>query len=330
MKYFVGIDGGGSGTRAVLLDDTLQVIGRGDSGPSNHYVAGAESAARHCLFAVEGAIADARRFKPELTIADIAAWGLGLAGVRRPKDATLMEDALRAVTEGKPFFLDTDVAAAHSGAFAGGPGVVLSGGTGAIAYGADDHNDRFYADGWGPLLGDEGSGYWMSVEALRAVCRASDSRAQRTRLTAPVFDALKLTHIDELVPLIQSPQTKRDTIASLARLVFDAAEQGDAIALDIRQRAAWHLGNTAAAVARAMLQKRRERAGIFAPEPLELLLTLRGSLFEDDTFRSMTGFQAGERMVEMKRDYLPLSGWRIVRPQHDATTGAGLLAMKIV
>ena len=330
MKYFVGVDGGGSSTRAVILDDVLQVIGRGEAGPSNHYVAGAESAARHCLLAVEAALAEARRFNAAIAAENIASWGLGLAGVRRPKDAALMENALRAVTEDKPFFLDTDVAAAHSGAFAGGPGVVLSGGTGAIAYGADEHNERFYADGWGPLLGDEGSGYWMGVEALRAVCRAADGRAPRTRLKAPVFDALNLAHMDELVPLIQSPQTRRDVIAKLARLVFDAAENGDAMALDIRQRAALHLGNTTAAVARAMLQKRRERAGIFAPEPLELLITLRGSLFEDDTFRSMTGFQAGERIVEMKRDFLPLSGWRIVRAQHDAATGAALLAMKIV
>ena len=266
MKYFVGVDGGGSSTRAVIIDDVLQIVGRGEAGPSNHYVAGADGAARNCLFAAEAALAEARRLNSTLSMDDIGAWGLGLAGVRRPKDTALMEDALRAVTEEKPFYLDTDVAAAHSGAFAGGPGVVLSGGTGAIAYGADEHNDRFYADGWGPLLGDEGSGYWIGVEALRAVCRAADGRASRTRLTAPVFDALNLAHIDELVPLIQSPQTKRDVIAGLARLVFDAAENNDAMALDIRQRAAWHLGNTAAAVARAMLQKRRERAGIFAPE----------------------------------------------------------------
>lgn len=330
MKYFVGIDGGGSGTRAVILDDVLQVIGQGEAGPSNHYAVGADGAARNCLFAVEAALGEARRLQIEITHDDIAAWGLGLAGVRRPKDAALMEQALRGVTENKPFYLDTDVAAAHSGAFAGGPGVVLSGGTGAIAYGADEHGDRFYADGWGPLMGDEGSGYWLGVEALRAVCRAFDHRAPRTRLTALVFDALNLAHMDELVPLIQSPQTKRDVIAKLAMLVFDAAENGDAVALDIRQRAALHMGNTAAAVARAMLQKRRERAGIFAPQPLEMLLTLRGSLFEDDTFRSMTGFQAGERMVEMKRDFLPLSGWHIVRAQHDAATGAALLAMKIV
>lgn len=330
MKFFVGIDGGGSGTRAVVLDDVLQPLGRGESGPSNHYVTGAQGAARNCLYAVEAAVAEVRRLKPEFSPNAIEAWGLGLAGVRRAKDAALMEEALRDVIGGKPFFLDTDVAAAHAGAFAGGPGVVLSAGTGAIAYGADETSERFYSDGWGPLLGDEGSAYWIGVEALRAVCRAFDQRGPRTRLTAPVFDNLQLSHMDQLVPLIHAPQTTRDVIAKLARLVFDAAENGDAVSLEIRQGAAWHLGNSVAAVGRAMLQKRRERAGVFAVEPMELLVTLRGGLFDDDAFRSMTGFQCGERIVEMKRDFLPLSNWSIVRPQHDTMTGAALLAMKIV
>jgi hypothetical protein len=69
---------------------------------------------------------------------------------------------------------------------------------------------------------------------------------------------------------------------------------------------------------------------VFTPEPLELLISLRGGLFDDDTFRASVGFQAGERIVELKRDYLPLASWRVVRPQHDAATGAALMAQKIV
>ncbi len=329
MKFFVGVDGGGSGTRAVVLDESLQIIGRGSAGASNHYVAGAEIAAQNCLIAADAALTDAKRIAPELSRDEITAWGFGLAGVRRMKDAAKMEDALRSITRGKPFYLDTDVAAAHAGAFAGGPGVVLSAGTGAIAYGADEHGDRFYSDGWGPLLGDEGSGYWIGLEALRAICRAEDGRGPRTRLAPPIFHALGITSIEQLVPLIHAPETTRDVLAGLAGLVFAAAESGDAPSLDIRQRAIQHLGNTAAAAARAMLHRRRERAGVFAPEPLELLITLRGGLFEDDTFRASVGFQAGERMVEMKREFLPLSNWRVVRPQHDAAFGAALLAQKI-
>lgn len=330
MKFFVGVDGGGSGTRAVVLDDTLQVVGHGEAGPSNHYIAGPDVAARNCRLAAESAIADGQRIAPDLSQDNITSWGFGLAGVRRSTDATKMETSLRSVTRGRPFYLDTDVAAAHSGAFAGGPGVVLSGGTGAIAYGADEHGERYYSDGWGPLMGDEGSGYWMGLEALRAVCRAYDSRAPRTRLTSLVLDALDVTNMEQLVPLVHAPQTTREMIASLSRHIFSAAESGDAVALDIRQRAILHLANTTAAVARQMLQRRRERAGVFTPEPLELLIALRGGLFDDDTFRASIGFQAGERIVEMKRDFLPLSGWRVIRPQHDAATGAALLAMKIV
>ena len=326
----MGVDGGGSGTRAVVMDETLQIVGRGEAGASNHYVAGPEIAAQNCLMAAESALVEAKRVAPDLSRDAVVAWGFGLAGVRRMGDAAKMEDALQSITRNKPFYLDTDVAAAHAGAFAGGPGVVLSAGTGAIAYGADEHGDRFYSDGWGPLLGDEGSGYWIGLEALRAVCRAEDGRGPRTRLAAAVFMALNVTVVEQLVPLIHSPETTREKIATLSHLVLDAAEGGDAVALDIRQRAIAHLGNTVAAAARAMLQRRRERAGVFTPEPLELLIALRGGLFEDDTFRASVGFQAGERMVEMKRDFLPLSGWRVVRPQHDAAIGAALMAQKIV
>src|SRR4051812_46991039 len=122
MKFFVGVDGGGSGTRAVVLDEALQLVGRGSAGASNHYVAGPEIAAQTCLIAVDAALTDARRIVPELSRDDVLSWGFGLAGVRRMKDAAKMEDALRSITRGKPFYLDTDVAAAHSGAFAGGPG----------------------------------------------------------------------------------------------------------------------------------------------------------------------------------------------------------------
>jgi hypothetical protein len=60
----------------------------------------------------------------------------------------------------------------------------------------------------------------------------------------------------------------------------------------------------------------------------EIAIVLRGGLFEDDDFRGTVGFNVGERLVEMKRDYWPISGWRIVRPQHEAAVGAALLAQK--
>jgi len=330
MKYLLGVDGGGSETRAAVVTDTYEVVGRGAAGASNHYVVGAEQAASNCAQAAEDALVDARRLVPDITREAVVAWGFGLAGVRRESDAAAVRPYLNRVVGNYPWTLDTDAAAAHSGAFAGGPGIILSAGTGAICLGIDEHGERFYADGWGPLLGDDGSGYWMGSEALRAVCRAADGRGQATRLTLPILSALNVANCDALVQFIYSDQCSRDQIARLSQVVLSMAEAGAQVAIAIRDRAVAHLGNTVAAAARAMLTRVQERAGFAQPVPQEILIALRGGLFDDDFLRASVGYIVGERMVELKRDFLPLASWRVVKPQLDAAGGAALLAQKLV
>jgi N-acetylglucosamine kinase-like BadF-type ATPase len=208
------------------------------------------------------------------------------------------------------------------------PGLVLIAGTGSICLGIDEAGERFYGDGWGPILGDEGSAYWMGQEALRIICRAHDGRTHRTSLAAPVLNHLGVGDMDELVPLIHSGEMTPDRLASLSRVVLDAAQNGVSTAVDIRERAVGHLGLTAAAVAHALLSRSRDRAGMNAPEPIELLVALHGGLFEDDHFRASVGYSIGQHMVEMKRDFLPLSGWKVVKPQYDAAFGAAMMAQK--
>jgi glucosamine kinase len=327
MRYFIGVDGGGSRTRAVVVNDMFQIVGQGDAEGSNHYVVGLETAAQNCSNAAEAAIADAARIETGLRRNQIAAWGLGLAGVRREGDAVMMR-AYLAPLIGRVFILDHDAAAAQSGAFGGGPGIVLSGGTGAICFGIDAHGERFFADGWGALLGDEGSGYWMGQQALRAVCRAADGRGPRTHLTGPVLDQLEVRDCDALVQLVYSPTFTRDRVAKLAQIVFDSAAAGGQVAIKIREEAATHLGSAITAVTRAILARERERTEPNQPTPLEISITLRGGLFDDDYFRAAVGYIIGERLVELKRGYWPIASWRIIRPQYDAAVGAALFAQK--
>jgi N-acetylglucosamine kinase-like BadF-type ATPase len=256
--------------------------------------------------------------------------GLGLAGVRREDDAAKMRIQLASLPAGQPFVLDHDAAAAQCGAFSGGAGLVLSAGTGAICFGVDETGERFFADGWGPILGDEGGGYWIGQQALRAVCRAADGRGPRTRLTAAVFHALDVNDCDGLVRLVNAPGFERDRIAALAQCVFDTAEMGGQVSLEIRERAVSHLGACVAAATRAMLTRARERAEPEQPKPQEIAVALRGGLMEDDFFRAAVGYDIGERMVEMKRDYWPVAAWRVVKPQYEAAVGAALLAQKLV
>ena len=330
--YFIGIDGGGSATRAVVINEAREVLGRGHAGPSSHYAVGAANAATACSEAAHTAIENARAMHADFDAAQISAWGFGLAGVRREADQELMNAFLSEICD-VPFLLETDVVAAHAGAFAGDPGIVVSAGTGAITLGADEWGEQFYADGWGPLLGDEGGGYWIGVEALRAVCRALDGRAHATQLTTPIFRLLGVSDGGELVQLIYSDSCSRNDIARIAEIVFELADDGVPEAVEIRARAASVMARGVRSVARALLARRRERAAqndVTEAAPLDMLIALRGGLFEDDFMRATLGFAATEAMVELKRDYLPIGSWRVVKPQHDAAVGAAILGQLLV
>ncbi len=328
MKFFLGLDGGGSVTNAVVVNDVFQILGRGVSGASNHYAVGAPAAAQHCREAAQHALLEASRVEPTLQTRELAGWGFGLAGVRREPDAALMREELQKVVRDKPFVLDHDAAAAHCGAFAGGAGIVLSAGTGAICFGVDEHGERFFADGWGPILGDEGSGFWIGQAAMQATCRAYDGRGPKTSLSESVLTTLEVADCDQLVQRIGRNELKRDEIAKLAQAVFAAANAGGKVAGQIKAQAAQHLCDSVVALTRAMLSRARERAGLEATAPQEIAIVLRGGLFDDDDFRGTVGFNIGERLVEMKRDYWPIASWKIVRPQHEAAVGAALLAHK--
>lgn len=330
--YFIGIDGGGSATRAVVINESREELGRGAAGPSSHYAVGPAAAATACRIAAVAAIKDARDMHADFNPAEVAAWGFGLAGVRRESDQELMVAFLDEICD-VPFVLETDVVAAHAGAFAGDPGIVVSAGTGAITLGADEYGEQFYADGWGPLLGDEGGGYWIGVEALRAICRSLDGRSHPTAMTEPVFKLLGVADGGELVQFIYSEECTRNDIARIAEIVFEQAEEGVVEAVEIRARAAAMMARSVRSVARALLQRRRDRAAENnekdAP-PLDLLVALRGGLFEDDFMRATLGFAATEAMVQLKRDYLPIGSWRVVKPQHDAAVGAAILGQLLV
>lgn len=328
MQYFLGVDGGGSETRAAIISQTREVVGRGKAGASNHYAVGASIAAQNCAIAAGGAIEDAKRLVPGFEAANLTAWGFGLAGVRRQADADKMWPFLSEICE-KPFILETDVVAAWAGAFGGATGVVCSAGTGAICFAGDENGGRFYADGWGPLMGDEGGGYWMGVEALKAVCRASDGRGPKTRLVAPVLDYFAVADAGELVRFVYSPDCTRDKIAGLAKIVLDTAENGSQEAADIRARSIALNALSVLATTRQLLRAAQERALSGTPAPLELSIALRGGLFDDDFFKASLGYAVSEAMIELKREFLPLGNWRIVKPQFDAAVGAALLAMDI-
>jgi N-acetylglucosamine kinase-like BadF-type ATPase len=131
-------------------------------------------------------------------------------------------------------------------------GIVVLSGTGSIAYGVDPGGTVARSGGFGSLLGDEGSGYWLGNQALRAVVRASDGRGPSTALTPIVFEALAVASVEELVPLVYEHHLPRSAVAALAGRVERARAQGDGVASELIGRAAQELVLAGQAVARKL------------------------------------------------------------------------------
>ena len=127
----------------------------------------------------------------------------------------------------------------------GGWGVVVAAGTGSFCKGRNAKGNVRYAGGWGPLIGDEGSGYEIARDALAAIVGMHDARGRKTILKQTIFSALGLSDVQELKTLLYAPPIKRHKLAALARLVFEAARENDKVATEILEKAGLRLARLA-------------------------------------------------------------------------------------
>ncbi|MEK8033621.1 BadF/BadG/BcrA/BcrD ATPase family protein [Ideonella sp. DXS29W] len=214
LSFLIGVDGGGTGTRARLCDTRGQVLGQGNAGPSSlsHGVPGAWL---QILQAVERAFAAAALPTPRW---QDCALGAGLAGVNAPEQAA----AFRAANPGfSTLVVDTDSFTALVGAHAGEPGLVLIAGTGSVAEVWRPDGTRRIAGGWGFPIGDEGGGAWLGLEAVRLAQQTIDGRATPGPLSEAVCRA---TGHDADSMLNWCARANQTAYAGLAPLVFDHAE----------------------------------------------------------------------------------------------------------
>ncbi len=236
-RYFVGVDGGGTKTRAVLIDTAGRELARANGGPANFRAVGQEVTGRSLREVITRVIARAG-----VSAAEVEGVGLGIAGAARPDGQEIVREIVRGIAPFPRVFVTHDAEAALAGGAGRRYGIVLVAGTGAMAYGINADGESRRADGWGYLLGDEGSGYWIGRMGLRAVVRACDGRGPPTRLVETIGP-----DPDELVVRVYGefgvPQ-----VAAIAQLVIRAADEGDLVARDILRQAGERLSESLAAV----------------------------------------------------------------------------------
>ncbi len=251
-ELVLGVDGGGTQTRAVVVDAKQIVLGEGIAGPSNPLRIGVVNATTAIREAIDRACAAAR-----VRRADIAAAEIGLAGVKRSDLRERMREALAGLNIGT-LEVVTDADIALFGATGGQPGLVLIAGTGSICCGTNAKGKYTCAGGWGPIAGDEGSGSWIARRGLQAVAKAADGRGGETSLVEAACDFFNVATVDDLSTAIYAPSITNGRIAGFARHVIDAAKSGDAISRAIVTEAGRELGEAASAVIRK-LRMERER-----------------------------------------------------------------------
>jgi N-acetylglucosamine kinase-like BadF-type ATPase len=242
MRHVLGIDAGGTKTVGLLADETGRILAEARGGGANLQTQGELEVEK----VFDGVMESLRPEHP------VAATCLGMAGVDRPDDEKVVRGILRRLGHRERVRVVNDATIALAAGSPSGTGIVVLAGTGSIAYGADGTGKTARSGGYGFLLADEGSGYWLGHQALRATVRAQDGRGPETALGPLVFEALDVRSVPELIPRVYERGLPKGRIAALAPLVQKARDQGDEVATGLLESAARELAMAARAVARQL------------------------------------------------------------------------------
>ena len=228
MRLFLGVDGGQSGTVAMVGDETGRVIGVGH-GPAFRY---------------DGALEEALKATGGFGVGFQAAC-FGLSGGTTGREAVIRE-----LVRAERYVFSHDAAIALSGALDGKPGVIVIAGTGSIAFGRNAEGREARAGGWGYIFGDEGGAFDLVRQALRAALRQEEGWGSPTVLREMLLAETGSKSANELMHRFYGPEYPRERIAELAPVIDRAAAAGDAVAQDLFKSAAQALAGLAGMVRR--------------------------------------------------------------------------------
>lgn len=243
--YLLGLDCGGTASKALLTTVCGDMLGRGQGGPANYMVNGIDGVVKSALEAIGGCLAQARLDLPTLYNQGVFL-ALGVSGAGREPEMAEVKQAFQRIGFDH-VVVGHDASIALLGALGGADGVVVIAGTGSIAYGLRDKQST-RVGGWGYLLDDEGSAFWISLYALQQVMWSFDGRAGQDRmLLAAVYDYFHVPDAAQLVPLVYRTPLDRGLIGGFSREVTRLANEGHGLSQEILSAAGQQLGNLAVA-----------------------------------------------------------------------------------
>jgi N-acetylglucosamine kinase-like BadF-type ATPase len=243
-RYVLAVDGGQTHSLAIVADEEGHVLGAGKGGPANHFVepGGPERFSQSMRDCIHDALRSAG-----LLNAPLAAAYYCLTGVHDQ-----MKPLVQQIAPAGQVQLAGDKDASLVGATFDCPAVLVLAGTGSIACGIDAHGREVALGGWGYLMGDEGSAYWIARLALSAATSATDGRSMATLLTSRIPQYFGVRTLRDVHALLYAQKVDRVVLAGLAAVVGAAAMEGDRVAQALLSNAGQELGEMAVAVIRRL------------------------------------------------------------------------------
>lgn len=298
--YYCGWDGGGSKTEVSIINQNGDIIAEATFGALNSNGTTIEIINE----TVENAIAFMKSVMTDLN--NCKALVIGLAGISNKNTATTVENSIRNFGYNGNLNLMGDHEIALAGAIKK-QGAILIAGTGSICLCRNETGEIFRCGGYGHLIDDEGSGYAIGRDIVKAIAYAFDGRGDETILKDLVFNYLKIRNLPDLITWLYSETTSKKDIASLAPLLIDALNKDDTLAINIAQKAAKEL----AFLLISAFKKSNITTGEFA---------LMGSIFK------YYDYIKAETIKNIKNE---LPDLQIIEPRLKASQGAANLAKEI-
>jgi N-acetylglucosamine kinase-like BadF-type ATPase len=237
-RYLLGVDGGATKTLAAVLDVREEVLHLAHGGPSNEDAVGAKAAVEALMGTADEAIELAGIERGEIAAAVLAVAGTDTKAVERDVGAHCPQQWL----------VVNDVVGAWATATGAGPGVAVISGTGSNVFGVGPDGRAWRAGGWGHVLGDEGSGYWLGVQSIKAALRDRECSGPPTALSERVPAFFGAPSVEAAASLVYSKPLTKGEIAALAIETAKLAEQGDEVARSLFRRGAAELAQQVEAV----------------------------------------------------------------------------------
>lgn len=240
LNYLIGVDAGGTKTEAVAYSQNGSPLSTGFAGHGNLLI-NEEAAIANILSAI-------RQCLSPLNIKDCVYIYLGIAGFEGVENPRPIEEALRLAFD-VPFTIVNDGIIAHAALLQGENGMMTISGTGSVSIGK--YNEQVVMKGgWGHLLGDLGSGYWISLEAFKKMTEEEDENLPHSRTTLMLLEKLNYQEGKEIKKYIYS--STKSEIASFVPSIVELANQDDKWAQYILSEAGRHLAKTTLAAYRSL------------------------------------------------------------------------------